>query len=159
VALGLLLLAAFSVVMWRYDFRSEEPRHKEAIASLQNDLRDRDKLSRVLEELNQARAGIERVAAQGKVDDSVGQSLDQSLGGLVAAGEDIFAGQDNPFRQLSGDVGEFFKIAGQLVLYESKLNEFISGFKIYFQGFQQNVAKWKETTAAAIAADGKVVNT
>ena len=122
VALGLLLLATCLVVVWRHDFRAEEPRHQEAITSLQNNLRDRDQLSQVLEELNETRANIERVAAQGKVDDSVGQSLSQSLNDLVAVGDKIFAGQDNPFKQLSADVGEFFKIAGQLALYEAKLN-------------------------------------
>jgi hypothetical protein len=157
VALGLIALTLFLVSVWRHDFRSEEPRHKALLTSIQNDLRDRDQLSSVLEELNKTKANIERVAAQGKIDDAVGQSLSESLNGLLLSGDRIFAGQENPFKQLSADASEFFKIAGQLALYEAKLDEFAGGFNTYFLSFQSNVNRWKETTAAAIVA-GETIN-
>jgi hypothetical protein len=159
VALGLLLLATFLVVAWRHDFRAEDPRHAALVSSLQNNLRDRDELTHVLESLGTIRGSIERVAAQGKLDENVGVSVNETLGGLVATGETIFAGQDNPFKQLNADIGEFFKIAGQLALFESKLDEFSSGFNTYFATFNKTAERWKQTTQAAIAESKTVTNT
>jgi hypothetical protein len=159
VALGLLLLATFLVLVWRHDFRTEDPRHSALVSSLQNDLRDRDELSNVLEELGTVRAGIERVAAQERLDASVDASVSGTLSGLVSIGDRIFAGQDDPLKQLNADVGEFFKIAGQLALFESKLDEFSNGFKAYFAGFQQTTERWKQTAADTIAAGKPIVST
>jgi hypothetical protein len=159
VALGLVALAACLIAVWRYDLRIQEPRHANFVNSLQNDLHARDELSRSIEELTKTRALIDRVAAENKVDDSVGQSIGQSFNALLMAGNAIYAGQDNPFKQLSIDTGEFFKIVDQLTKYKNKLNEFDRSFETYFQGFESSVNRWKASTQTAIASGAVVTNT
>jgi hypothetical protein len=159
VAFGLIALACVLVWMWRYEFRIEDPRHKALISSVQNDLHERDRLSGALVELKVTQGAIERIAVQGEVDNSADESLSRSLGSLQAIGDKIFTAEENPFKQLNADVTEFSKIAAQLALYEGKVDEFISGFRVYFQTLEQSAQQWKDAAEVTIATGGTVAGT
>jgi hypothetical protein len=159
IAFGIIAITLSLVVVWRYEFKTQDSRHQTLVVSLQNELRQRDELAAVLTEMDKIRTTVERISAQGQVDASVGQSLEQSLKSILASGDKIFTGADNPLKQLSADVEEFSKISQQLSLYEGKIQEFIGSFESYFRTLQETAGRWENSTTAAIAVGGAVTNT
>ncbi len=159
IAFGIIAITLSLVALWRYEFKTQDSRQQTFVASLQNELRQRDELGAVLTQMDQIRTTVERIAAQGQVDATVGQSLEQSLKSLLASGEKVFAGEENPIKQLSADVEEFSKISQQLSLYEGKVQEFIGSFETYFRTLRETAGRWETSTTAAIAIGGAVTNT
>src|ERR1041385_5843406 len=86
VALAIIAVTACLVAVWRYEINIIQPQHQQMVVTLQNNLRERGELQSLLQDFQDIRNSVERVAAEGKVDDSVVASIQHSLNDIANAG-------------------------------------------------------------------------
>lgn len=159
MAWGIIIVAACLVAVWRYEVNVIQPQNQQMIASLQNDLRERGELKDLIQSFQDIRNSVERVAAQGRVDDSVVVSIQRSLTDIGNARYQPSASTQDLLHQLEADINEFLKITNQLDLYEGKIEQFTDGFSLYFQDFNKAIVSWKEMAVETIAVGGEITNT
>ncbi|GEM_PF-3754104 len=159
VALGIIAVTACLVAVWHYEIKTVQPRQHQLVISLQSDLHERGELEGILQDFQSIRSSVERVAAQGRVDDSVVTSIQHALTDIAKADLQPSTGTQGSIEELETDINDFLKITNQLDLYENKIKQFTDGFALYFQDFSKGIASWKETAIETIAAGGQVTNT
>jgi hypothetical protein len=158
-AVVLLLVATGLVAFWRYEVTVVQPQQNALLNSFRRDIRDRDFLKDRLFDLQNIRLGIEHIATNTKLDDSIVFQIQGALNGITASEPRQFAGAKEVVKQFETDVKEIIKITNQLGMYEAKTKEFISGFDSYFQAFESDEQRWKKEAAVAILESREVTNT